>query len=672
MRILLSILTLVGGGSAAVVPTVAGFIQGSHQSSATPTSGYENLAHINDPAYIENQILTQENRSFKHSFLTPTGYFLEKGKEYTIAINKDAKANDLLYLSIGQNSTYQGLNGGQNVGFETRQFLGNQVTITPQNSGMLYLKDYRFTQQVKILTISNDPIKVPPFIVNQTHQDAFFKEIATTKSFFVEIISQHVFGTFQTQMFKDQVIPVAEVNINDTILAWDRVWNYTNEVYGLNEAYGGVAKKYPQFIQIANPDSGNGDYAYTTNYYVAFHNRANAGRDLFTRKPDDQWGLWHEFGHTYQTPQYTWSNLVEVTVNISSLYIQQKLRGTASRLDTESVINPAKAFLASTAKDKDYNKLTDLFVKLLMFWQLQMAFGDNFYPTLAQNYRTDHLGVVDQQQDFIINTSTLVKRNLLPFFEKWGLATTAETRNLVSQLPPLKNKIWENVVNNTHQAIREWQLPKYQVATIKDKIDVKKPINFGLVVDKNNFKDNFNLNLNTNIQTDQVYFDWMGYDLIDGKYYVPVRFTAQDKQGLKNSSWSYAQVSFDNTILLVGYAYYQRGLIGLNAATHEFFFAGSYVGLDVTEKPNTYYTITIRDQNDQLVKEFSLTGADNVASTIIREHLANLSYQPGYTLEIKTKIINKNRLFDPTTNVWATNNTYQTKYRIINDKLVKL
>jgi len=223
MRILLSILALTGGAPTAMIPTIAGFVQSSNQSSGTQDSGHENLDQINDPAYLENQILGQENRSYQHSYFTPTGYFLEKGKEYKIEINKNAQVNDLLYLSIGQYGNYQGLNDGKNAGFETKQIIGGQVVITPQNSGMLYLKDYRFTNEVKILTISNDPIKVPTFIVDQTNQVDFFNEIATTDSFFVEVVSKHVFGTFQTQMFKSQVVPAPGVNINESISAWDKV-----------------------------------------------------------------------------------------------------------------------------------------------------------------------------------------------------------------------------------------------------------------------------------------------------------------------------------------------------------------------------------------------------------------------------------------------------------------
>ncbi|PQP78133.1 hypothetical protein C6B38_07985 [Spiroplasma sp. ChiS] len=55
-----------------------------------------------------------------------------------------------------------------------------------------------------------------------------------------------------------------------------------------------------------------------------FHNSANAGKDLFLNPLNDQWGLWHETGHTYQTEQYKWTDLTEVTVNISALFIQEK------------------------------------------------------------------------------------------------------------------------------------------------------------------------------------------------------------------------------------------------------------------------------------------------------------------------------------------------------------
>ncbi|MBE4703811.1 M60 family metallopeptidase [Spiroplasma platyhelix] len=199
---------------------------------------------FNDYASIEKNILASENRSLQHSFLRPTGYFLEKDKEYQIQINKNADSNDLLYLAIGQYGDYKNLNDGKNVGFESYQIVGENLTVTPKISGMLYLKDYRFTNSVSIVSISkNEPIKVPTFIIDESNQTDFFNQILETNSPFVEVVGNHVFGTFQTEMFKKDVINAKDVNISNTVESWDQIWKYSSELYGLNEKYSGVAKK---------------------------------------------------------------------------------------------------------------------------------------------------------------------------------------------------------------------------------------------------------------------------------------------------------------------------------------------------------------------------------------------------------------------------------------------
>ncbi|MBH8622814.1 M60 family metallopeptidase [Spiroplasma sp. hyd1] len=189
----------------------------------------------------------------------------------------------------------------------------------------------------------------------------------------------------------------------------------------MNPNYSGIAKKHQQYIHIANPDTGAG-YASATNYHITFQNDTSAGADLFTSTSNNQWGLWHEIGHTYQTPQYQWNGLTEVTVNISALYVQQKLFN-ANRLDTPSQITKIKDHFAQSDQQRNFDDISDLFTKLAMFWQLQMAFGNNFYPTLSQYYRllpfSDNPGTnVEKQQLFIEMTSQVSNCNLAPFFYK--------------------------------------------------------------------------------------------------------------------------------------------------------------------------------------------------------------------------------------------------------------
>lgn len=68
-----------------------------------------------------------------------------------------------------------------------------------------------------------------------------------------------------------------------------------------------------------------------------------------------------------------------------------------------------------------------------MFWQLHLAYGQNFYPDLHKLYRelpNDQLPNTDTQkiQEFIYNTTKVAKQNLLPFFDQWGLQASQETR----------------------------------------------------------------------------------------------------------------------------------------------------------------------------------------------------------------------------------------------------
>ena len=95
----------------------------------------------------------------------------------------------------------------------------------------------------------------------------------------------------------------------------DRVRSHTDDVYGLRYGAVGVARKHPGRVYIAGPDSG-GAYAFATEGWLSLH--VSHGASAALASGSDQWALWHEIGHTYQTLDYTCSGLLEVTVNIPS------------------------------------------------------------------------------------------------------------------------------------------------------------------------------------------------------------------------------------------------------------------------------------------------------------------------------------------------------------------
>ncbi|MCQ6569529.1 M60 family metallopeptidase, partial [Bacillus mycoides] len=164
------------------------------------------------------------------------------------------------------------------------------------------------------------------------------------------------------------------------------------------------------------------------------------------------WGQFHELGHARQQYPWTWNDLRgmgEVTVNLYSLAAQKRLfPDEPTRLEKEGDYDRAFTYLKQT--DKEYKNIDDLFVKLVMIWQLQLAYGENFYPNLHKIYRDlpeAQLPKTDEEkiQAFIYNTSKVAKQNLLPFFDQWGLKASEETRQKIEALnnPTLVAPIWE-------------------------------------------------------------------------------------------------------------------------------------------------------------------------------------------------------------------------------------
>ncbi len=346
------------------------------------------------PLITSEEMANREDRgSLTYSKFKPTGYYLEGHNSYTVTLNRSLMDNELgkIKFSIGQWGKYKNINENrEDVFMEILiSIKTNIVTFSLKINGVLYLADNNQTN-LRVTSVvaekHNGIIKIPTFKVNKTDQTEFIEQVKTTKSPFVEFVAKNYFATMQTDMIKNVVIPRLQHSFNITLNHWDNVWNWSNELLGLNENYTDINKKYTQYIHIVNPDAGGG-YASTTVARMIFQNSTSAGQNLFLDKISDQWSLWHETGHSYAIPQYS---ITEVVNNINSLYIQQKL-GIQLRIYKENEKQQAiKENLAQPNEKKDFTKLggdLGLWTKLGMFWQLHMAFGNNFYPLLNQTYR---------------------------------------------------------------------------------------------------------------------------------------------------------------------------------------------------------------------------------------------------------------------------------------------
>ncbi|MTC11386.1 hypothetical protein GKR60_06115, partial [Providencia stuartii] len=207
----------------------------------------------------------------------------------------------------------------------------------------------------------------------------------------------------------------------------------------------------------------NHGFMFATNEYTGYNDGQGAMSQLLGLS-NERWGVWHENGHQRQQFPWEWSGgtgLTEVTTNIYSLFAQEAIYGKARRIDEN--MPEIKRFLENNNPNKSYDD-QDLFLKLGLFWQLKLAFGDQFYPQLHQLYRLmqDTPPQHDnnkQKQLFILTVSNLVNINLSPFFSKWGIDPDLNTLSHISFLPKLKKNIWEYTNDNYHQI--EMPEPEY-------------------------------------------------------------------------------------------------------------------------------------------------------------------------------------------------------------------
>ena len=194
-----------------------------------------------------------------------------------------------------------------------------------------------------------------------------------------------------------------------------------------------------------SPKERKGVYMYATDQFIGMFadNTADLTDPARLRR---EWSIWHEVGHTHQQNSWTWDTLAEVSVNLFSLYVQEKM-GEPNRLDVpeHDGITPrerARDYLARAARNYvsdpggKYEELTS--VRLVMFDQLKRAYGWDLFTRLFRYYREhplpDDVSEANRVDQFVVAMCTVSGNDLRPFFEKWGLRASADAYGKIAAL----------------------------------------------------------------------------------------------------------------------------------------------------------------------------------------------------------------------------------------------
>ncbi|EJP84967.1 M60 family metallopeptidase [Bacillus cereus] len=319
-------------------------------------------------------------------------------------------------------------------------------TIQSPNGGMIYF--YNKQQGGTIRTTVTTGGTITPFfeLGKHTKQDLINMLDQYPNAHAVELKGERVLITASPARVKKYLLG-SNTDPVQLLKKMDEATRIQDKVAGLSEEQ--VDKHYVHYVEENHsPDY----YMYATSYRTAYVGDAIQYVLDINKFVKDGWGPWHEAGHLRQQSPWKFYNMTEVQNNIYSLSVE-KAFNQPSNLEKSGIYPKAFQYLEQT--NKNYDEISDVFVKLVMLWQLQLAYGEDFYPKLHQLYRdmpSNEIPQTDEnkKQLFMISASKVAKQNLIPFFEKWGLRPNNDTIQKVAALgyPILTAEIWKGTDSN--------------------------------------------------------------------------------------------------------------------------------------------------------------------------------------------------------------------------------
>ncbi|MEI8579976.1 MULTISPECIES: putative mucin/carbohydrate-binding domain-containing protein [Bacillus] len=382
----------------------------------------------------------QERKSMAFSPYEPTGLYAKPNEQITINV----EGNQDIQVYIGTYSYDASWREDSKIKSFTLKPGIN--TIQSPNGGMIYFYNKQQGGTIRT-TITTGGTTMPFFELGKhTKQDLINMLDQYPNAHAVELKGERVLITASPARVKKYLLG-SNTDPVQLLKKMDEATRIQDKVAGLSEEQ--VDKHYVHYVEENHsPDY----YMYATSYRTAYVGDAIQYVLDINKFVTDGWGPWHEAGYLRQQSPWKFYNMTEVQNNIYSLSVE-KAFNQPSNLE-KSGIYP-KAFQYLEQGNKNYDEISDVFVKLVMLWQLQLAYGEDFYPKLHQLYRdmpSSELPQTDEnkKQLFMISASKVAKQNLIPFFEKWGLRPNNDTIQKVAALgyPILTAEIWKGTDSN--------------------------------------------------------------------------------------------------------------------------------------------------------------------------------------------------------------------------------
>jgi hypothetical protein len=295
--------------------------------------------------------------------------------------------------------------------------------------GLLYLEVPRDCDLGTIDVRVKGAVGAPHYVHGVTDPNEWRSSIRKRPAPWAELQTRKVILTVPSEVVRELDDPAALMDL------WDGVLDACADLAAIPRERT-RPERYVADVQISAGYMHSG-------YPIMTHLDAAARMVDLERMRKGDWGMFHEMGHNHQQGDWTFAGTGEVTCNLFTLYVYEKVCGIPvsghERINGKKRDEMIRAYLEGGRRFDAWKRKP--FLALLAYCQLQEAFGWEPFRQVFHEYRALRKeerpkGDGAKRDQLLTRFSRRVGHDLGPFLEAWGVPTSAKARASVADLPP--------------------------------------------------------------------------------------------------------------------------------------------------------------------------------------------------------------------------------------------
>ncbi|MBC9796561.1 M60 family metallopeptidase [Sinomicrobium weinanense] len=372
-------------------------------------------------------------QSFPASDFTPSGFYLPPGTDLMVKMEQLEQGSGTPVLLIGSYSRYEAKWNPA----EVQLHKGINTIKGDEYGGLLYVRYNAKSNNVSSgrvrLEFMNGHEPLPYFVLGETTNGQWQTMLDTwTEAPDVQLVSDKAIIVAS----RDKALQYRDDDQNQLLTLVDEVLKTEDDISGLD---GSAPEHQRNVHRILMTETDKDDTFMAATWYRTWYHRDVANHILTVEGlGNNGWGPWHELGHMHQQSAWTWDTLGEVTVNIYALAAERAMGVSPSRLVRDGVWYAVADYLALSDEERDFNSnAAGLFVRLAMFQQLWLAYGDEFFQELHKHTREEQPSLSSREEKmryFMLKACEISGNDLAEFFRKWGLKASASVYDEIAAL----------------------------------------------------------------------------------------------------------------------------------------------------------------------------------------------------------------------------------------------